>query len=99
MLSAQEMFDKGLLLLRPYFIVSHGIFHYGSANPVLAMYGMANVEPFQTPDLVRECIDIGHLCGRKYRMSTAMSIVTIVPGQNNADIIAQSFRETGFGSE
>ena len=102
--SAQDMINKGLLLLRPEFKASVEDSGCGWAKNVVAMYDMlehdmAKPEPCQTLQSVRKALHIALLFGRNHRSHVAMSLVAVVPGQINAETIAQAFREADFPSE
>jgi len=102
--SAQDMINKGLLLLRPEFKASVDNSDCRWAKDVVAMYDMleqdmAKAEPCQTLQTVRKALHIALLFGRNHRLHVAMSLVAVVPGQMNAETIAQAFREADFSSE
>jgi hypothetical protein len=102
--SAQDMINKGLLLLRPEFSANLEKSDCGWANDVVAMYDMleqdlAKPKPCQTLHSVRRALHVAQLFGRNHQLHVAMSLVAIVPGQIYPETIAQAFREADFSSE
>lgn len=77
-------------------------FHSQSSNPfgrtrdVVAMYGMleqalAKSEPWQAPTLDRKCMKVATLFGRGYQIHVAMSLISVVLGQINTEVITRTF--------
>lgn len=92
MVSAQDMLNKGLLLLCPEFNASLENSRCGWASDVVAMYDMleqdlAKSEPCQTLQLVRQALHVAQLFGRNHRLCVDVSLVAIVPGIIDAETI------------
>lgn len=100
--SAQDMFDAGLLELRDEFQQSYATSKWEWANKVLELreaYTRNDVLQNVSPQQIQVAVTVGRLFGRKFRLPIGFQLTAICSGCLKVEIVAPAFENEFFTGE